>query len=127
MRHVKKILLQMVLLHTMMRKGLGAKSVMLGAFAMGAAVTVLESVCAGQMYIPTLVAVIKTGTSVARAWTYLLLYNLMFILPLVAVLILAYFGLKTATLLELSRKNVVVSKCLMGVFFLGLLVLIGLM
>jgi len=114
-------------IHKIMRQGLHVRVVILGAFGIGMAVTVLESVCTGQMYIPTMVAVIKTGHSATRAWSYLFLYNLMFILPLVIVLILTYFGLKTETLLDWSRKNVVISKSLMGVFFMGLLVLIGLM
>ena len=50
-----------------------------------------------------------------------------FILPLALVLLLTYFGLKTETLLRWSRQNVVISKCLMGLFFLGLLLLIGLL
>jgi hypothetical protein len=48
----------------------------------------------------------------------------MFILPLVAVFLLTYFGLRTETLLEWSRKEVVVSKTLLGLFFLAMATLI---
>lgn len=67
------------------------------------------------------------GKAVSKAWGYLLLYNLMFIVPLVTVFILTYFGLRTPTLLDWSKKNVVVSKVLLGIFFIilaGLVILL---
>jgi len=70
---------------------------------------------------------VGVGVFPAKAWSYLLLYNLMFIVPLVAVFILTYFGLRTQTLLEWSRKNVVISKVLLGVFFLAMATLIAMM
>lgn len=88
-------------------------------------VTALESVCTGQMYVPTLIVMVKSGMS--KAWYYLLLYNLMFITPLVVVFILTYFGLRTQTLLDWSKKNVVVSKVLLGSFFLILAVLVNIL
>ena len=51
----------------------------------------------------------------------------MFIVPLVTVFILTYFGLRTQTLLEWSKKNVVISKVLLGVFFLAMAVFIAVM
>ena len=63
----------------------------------------------------------------ARAWGFLLLYNAMFIVPLVAVFVVTCFGLKTEVLLEWSRRNVVRSKILLGCFFLAMAVLIGAM
>ena len=49
----------------------------------------------------------------------------MFIGPLVAVFLLTYFGLKTRTLLDWSRKNVVISKVLLGLFFLAMAVFVA--
>ena len=105
-----------------MKEGISAKSLLLGGIIIGTLVTALESVCTGQMYVPTLVVMAKSGMS--KAWGYLLLYNLMFILPLVVVFILTYFGLRTPTLLGWSKKNVVISKVLLGAFFLLLAVLV---
>jgi cytochrome c biogenesis protein CcdA len=51
---------------------------------------------------------------------YLLAYNLLFILPLVLVFIAVYSGLRSETLLRWSSRNVVFSKTLLGVFFIGL-------
>jgi threonine/homoserine/homoserine lactone efflux protein len=97
-------------------------------------VTALESVCTGQMYVPTMVMVIKSaggfpaaaGLSV-KAWQYLLLYNVMFVVPLVIVFLLTYFGLRTQTLLDWSKRNVVFSKLLLGIFFLLMAVLMAVM
>jgi cytochrome c biogenesis protein CcdA len=97
------------------------------AFAVGAGVTVLESVCTGQVYVPTLALVVKSGTAVARGIAYLLLYNLMFILPLVIALWLTYRGMGLTRLLAWSRNNVVTGKVMLGIFFLALAVVMALL
>lgn len=98
----------------------------IGGFVIGAAVTALESVCTGQVYVPTLVMVAKEGGELSgRALRYVLLYNAMFLVPLVTVFVLTYCGLRTATFLEWSKRNVVVSKILLGLFFLVMAVLIA--
>jgi hypothetical protein len=112
-------------IHDIMRSGLGGGSLILGGLLIGAAVTAMESVCTGQVYVPTLVLVVKGGASAGRAWGFLLLYNAMFIVPLVAVFVVTCFGLETKVLLEWSRRNVVPSKILLGCFFLAMTVLIG--
>jgi hypothetical protein len=95
------------------------------AFVIGAAVTVLESVCTGQLYVPTLVLVAREySPGSATAWFYLLLYNLMFVVPLVTIFILISLGLRTDTLLEWSKRNVVVSKTLLALAFTILATLI---
>ncbi len=105
-------------IHDVMRRGLGSASIFWGGLLIGTAVTVLESVCTGQVYVPTLVLILKDSTySESRAWLLLLLYNLLFILPLVTVFTAVYFGLKTEALLTWSRRNVVASKLLLGLFF----------
>jgi cytochrome c biogenesis protein CcdA len=105
-------------IHDVMRRGLGSASIIWGGLLIGCAVTALESVCTGQVYVPTLVLVLKDSAfSEFRAWMLLLLYNALFILPLVVVFIAVYFGLRTETLLAWSRRNVVVSKLLLGLFF----------
>jgi hypothetical protein len=105
-------------IHGVMRRGLGSTSILLGGLFIGTAVTALESVCTGQVYVPTLVLILKDSAfSTSRAWLLLLLYNAMFILPLAAVFAAVYFGLRTEILLDWSRRNVMVSKLLLGLFF----------
>jgi len=111
-------------IHAMLRKGLGKRAQVTTAFGLGCAVTAIESVCTGQVYVPTLALVVKRGTNVSLGLFYLGLYNLMFIVPLVVVLLLTYRGLELFRLIEWSRQNVVTSKILMSLFFVGLAVLI---
>lgn len=107
-------------MHRVMKSGLRRRSLVLGGFGTGVAVTLLESVCTGQVYVPALVMMMKIGHSVWRCAAYLVLYNLIFILPLAIVLVLTCGGLGTPALIDWSRRNVSVSKCLMGVFFLAM-------
>ncbi|MFA7256900.1 MAG: hypothetical protein WC047_04940 [Kiritimatiellales bacterium] len=112
-------------IHGVMRHGLGSTSIFLGGLLIGTAVTALESVCTGQVYVPTLVLILKDSTfAELRAWMLLLLYNVLFILPLVTVFIAVYFGLRTDALLAWSRRNVVSSKLLLGLFFVLMALLI---
>jgi hypothetical protein len=111
-------------IHETMRTRLKTGNLVFGGLLIGVTVTALESVCTGQVYVPTLVVVIRSGEAAGRAWAYLLLYNAMFILPLVVVFALTYYGLRTQTLIEWSKRNVVLSKVLLGFFFVGMALLI---
>lgn len=107
-------------IHRVLKSGLHRRSLVLGGLGAGVVVTLLESVCTGQVYVPALVMMMKTGHSVGRCAAYLVMYNLIFILPLAVVLGLTCGGLGTQSLIDLSRRNVVMSKSLMGVFFLAM-------
>lgn len=112
-------------IHRVMRRGLKPGHLVLGGLFIGILVTALESVCTGQVYVPTLILILKDNAlAEGRAWQLLLLYNTMFILPIVLVFIAVYFGLRTDTLLAWSRRNVVVSKSLLGLFFIAMALLI---
>ena len=107
------------LIHVVMHRGIQSKSVFLGGLFIGCVVTVLESVCTGQVYVPVLVIILKDADfSSARAWGYLLVYNLMFIMPLLFVFTAVYSGLRMQSLQQWSRRNVVFSKILTGLFFI---------
>ena len=96
------------------------RHVSLAAFLIGAAVTALETVCTGQVYVPTLVLVIKSGASPVLGLVYLFLYNLMFILPLAIVLALAARGMSVQRLIAWSKREVMVSKIAMACLFMAL-------
>lgn len=107
-------------IHNVMHRGLGSVGIVSGGLLIGTAVTALESVCTGQIYVPTLVLILKDSAfsaSSSRAWMLLLLYNALFVLPLATVFIAVYFGLRTGALLAWSRRNVFPAKLLMGIFF----------
>ena len=110
--------------HALIRRGLRSRHLVMGGIGIGMAVTALESICTGQVYVPTLALVLRSDCSFLRAGAYLVLYNILFILPLIIILWLTWRGLQTAELLAWSRRNVVFSKCLLGLFFLGLAALL---
>ena len=114
-----------VKIHGFMKRGIGMGSLIVGGLFVGASVTAFESVCTGQVYVPTLVLVVKGGGSALRSVGYLLFYNAMFVLPLVTIFALTLAGLKTKVLLDWSRKNVVLSKMLLGCCFVLMAVLIS--
>jgi cytochrome c biogenesis protein CcdA len=70
---------------------------------------------------------LKCGQSTWRCLAYLLLYNAIFVLPLLLVLGLTCAGLKTPALVAWSRRNVVWSKILLGMLFLGMIALMVLL
>ncbi len=90
----------------------------------GFLVTLLDSLCTGQVYVPVL-ALIAREPGAWRSFALLALYNLSFIAPLVAVFMLAAKGADAAQMSRWSKRNVFPSKLALGVVFalLGFLVL----
>ena len=100
-----------------MKKGLNYHFLLPGVFGVGILVTAIESVCTGQVYIPTLVLLTKECG--AGVWLfYLLLYNLAFIIPLLIVFAIAWHGTKTLTFFNWSKRHLVYSKIALGLFFI---------
>ena len=95
-------------------------SLAVSALVTGFLVSLLEAVCTGQMYLPTIAFVLKTSTLKLQALAYLLLYNLMFILPLAAVFMLALTGVSSAEFAALIRRQMSTVKILMAVLFFTL-------
>jgi cytochrome c biogenesis protein CcdA/thiol-disulfide isomerase/thioredoxin len=79
-------------INTAIRKTRNSQAFVAGAFVTGVVVSFLELACTGQAYLPTIVFVINVPELSARATALLILYNVMFILPLVAVFVLVYYG-----------------------------------
>ncbi|MDD2751653.1 MAG: hypothetical protein PHN59_00780 [Candidatus Omnitrophica bacterium] len=90
------------------------------ALATGFLVSILEAVCTGQTYLPTIVFVLKTTNLKFTAFLYLLLYNLMFILPLLLIFIFALYGTTSEQFSKILKKNMLLIKALMAVLFFAL-------
>ncbi len=112
-------------IHAVMRENLTARGLLAGSLLIGFLVTLIESVCTGQVYVPTLVYLSRHPELQWRALGLLALYNLAFVIPHIIIFVAAYRGIANARLLAWSRSNVVWSKVLMGVFFLGLALLLA--
>ncbi len=93
--------------------------VILSAFITGFLVSLLEAVCTGQLYLPTIAFVLKTTPLKLKAFVYLVSYNIMFILPLLVILFLALLGFTSGQFSSFLKKNLVFVKAIMAlVFFL---------
>lgn len=114
------------LIHNIIRLDLSQKHYFAGSFLLGCFVTILESVCTGQLYVPALAFLARMSEFRLQAVVYLALYNLMFVLPLIAIFILAYYGVSRFALVAWSRKNVFWVKCAQGCFFVFLAVVLSL-
>ena len=112
-----------LLIHRMMRKGLKFKYLFTGAFFIGVAVTLLESVCTGQVYVPTLTLLSKESGVFSKWFSLLLLYNLMFILPLIGVFALMFTGISVFKAVKLTKINLIIGKIALAIFFLLLSVI----
>ncbi|MFW6106931.1 MAG: rhodanese-like domain-containing protein [bacterium] len=91
-----------------------------GAIAAGFLVTLLEAVCTGQVYLPTIVLMTKSSGLRAEGWLYLLLYNGLFVLPLLIIMTLAYFGLTWERLAKATQEHLTFLKVLLGVVLIAL-------
>jgi len=94
----------------------GIPFLILLAFLAGFGIALLEFVCTGQVLIPVL-AVIKTASPERFiAYLYLILYNVMFIVPLLLILGFFYVGYKSETFGEILRSRQGLIKVLTAIF-----------
>ncbi len=96
----------------------------LAALAVGFCVSLVEAVCTGQVYVPTCVLIMQDPELRAKAAFYLVLYNLMFILPLVAVFVLALIGYESKGFNDFLKKHLGLMKILLCLVFLALFILL---
>jgi cytochrome c biogenesis protein CcdA len=111
-------------IHSLMRSRLGTGGSILSGLVTGAGVTVLESVCTGQSYVPVLMYMLKKDCSNFYVWLLLVVYNLLFVLPLAVVFVCFHRGMQLTALIEWSKRNLVVVKILLGLFFSAMAVLL---
>ena len=96
----------------------------LAALAVGFLVSLVEAVCTGQVYVPTCVLIMQDPHFRAKAAFYLVVYNLMFIVPLVVILVLSILGYESASFNGFFKKHLGLCKLLLCLLFLGLLLLL---
>ncbi len=110
-------------IHAVIRTEKQSNSYLSGLF-LGAAVGLLELPCTGQVYFPIIIMVREMNPARIKAIGYLLLYNVIFILPLLVVFSGAYFGLSTGIMTKLIRDHLAKVKLLTAYFFFGLALLL---
>lgn len=97
----------------------------LAALAVGFIVSLVEAVCTGQVYLPTIALILKEADAhFVRAMLYLLVYNLMFIVPLAVILALSVMGYESKGFNDFLKKHLGLTKLALCLLFLGLLILL---
>ncbi len=121
----KEIFLQLPLvlkqrIHKVIREQTRTSGVIIGAIVIGFVISALELVCTGQVYLPTLTFVAGVDGMRGNAIAYLLLYNLMFIVPLLVVFGCVYWGTTSEQLGGVLQRHLVTVKVAIGILLFGL-------
>ena len=107
-------------INAVIRSGRRSQAFVAGSFVTGMAVSLLELACTGQVYLPTIIFVVSQPQMRARAIGLLVLYNLLFIVPLVVVFVLAYYGTTSRQLTRFLQRRAAAVKLGLTVLFAAL-------
>ena len=107
-------------IHKVIREQTRTSSVIIGALVIGFAISALELVCTGQVYLPTITFVMGVEGMRTNALAYLILYNLMFITPLLIVFGFVYWGTTSMQLGGVLQRHLMPVKLGTGVLLIGL-------
>ena len=119
-----KLQLPMVLkkkIHGIIRKQTrSSKAGFIGTFTLGFVIAATEVVCTGQVYLPTIGYIMTVPELRVNAFLNLVLYNVMFIIPLVGVFVAAYYGVTSEKMALATKKRTGTVKLLTAVLFICL-------
>jgi len=102
------------------REGSKMRAFYLVAFALGAVVSLIQLTCTSPIYLGILFMITDVPEMQANAFGYLLLYNLAYVIPLIAIFLVAYFGTSSEQLGSFITKRTPLIKALTVVIFLVL-------
>jgi cytochrome c biogenesis protein CcdA len=86
---------------------------------MGVFVALVELPCTGAVYLAILSLLSLSGVT-GSAISFLLLYNIIFVLPLILIVFLVYQGANTDFLEDLRKKHRHLMRAVIGLTLLGL-------
>lgn len=107
-------------IHKVIREKSKTSSYVIGSFVTGMTISLLELACTGQVYLPTIIYVTKVPGMKWHAIAYLLMYNLLFVSPLVLIFLLVYYGITSDDLSKFMMRHTAAVKFATSVLFLGL-------
>ena len=107
-------------IHQTIREGSKSPRYLLAAIAAGFIVSLVEFACTGQVYLPTILFVTNIPSLRASAISYLVLYNLMFIVPLLIVFGVVYWGVTSEQLAFFLKKRASSIKLFTSLLFFAL-------
>jgi hypothetical protein len=107
-------------IHQTIREESKSTRYFLAAIAAGFIVSLLEFTCTGQVYLPTILFVTNIPSLRANAISYLVLYNLMFIIPLLIIFGVVYWGVTSEQLAFFLKKRASSIKLFTSLLFFAL-------
>ena len=107
-------------IHQTIREESKSARYFLAAIAAGFIVSLLEFTCTGQVYLPTILFVANIPSLRTSALSYLILYNLMFITPLLIIFGVVYWGITSEQLAFFLKKRASSIKLLTSLLFFAL-------
>ena len=90
---------------------------LLTAVVIGFIVTLLQSTCTSQVYLPTILFVTNIPSLRGSAVSYLVLYNLVYIIPLLIIFGIAYWGVTSEQMAFFLQKRASTIKLSTSLFF----------
>ncbi len=105
------------------RRGMRHRHFVIAAFIAGIVISCLELACTGQVYAPTILFMLKTRKDVGGALFNLALYNVAFVIPLIIIFVLAFFGMTSNALIRFMQKHAATVKFLTAALFFALFLL----
>jgi cytochrome c biogenesis protein CcdA len=112
-------------LHRDIKSRTRSAALIASSLVLGFLVSIFELACTGQVYFPTLVYLHQVRREVG-SFSYLLLYNFAFILPLLIVFALSYWGISSQRLSRWVQGSMKPVKLLLAGLFLALALLTAL-
>jgi len=112
------------MIHSVIRKNLKTRHFILMAGITGFIIAILELACTGQTYVPTMIFVSRIPELRANALFLLLIYNFMFVAPLIIIFIFTYWGTTSQQWAEMTKKNFGTMKLAMTFLFFGLAIVL---
>ncbi|MGM0444126.1 MAG: hypothetical protein ACQEQV_08075 [Fibrobacterota bacterium] len=107
-------------IHAVIRGRITGRNLIIGAAVTGFLVTLLEAICTGQMYLPTIAMMTRVEGLRTQGLLYLVYYNLLFVLPLQIIMIASYRGMTWDRLAKKTQSNMVLLKVMLGLIMLFL-------
>jgi len=107
-------------IHEIIREQARFKGGLLATFGAGFIIAVCTVICTGQVYLPTIGFVMAIPELRKNAIFNLILYNIMYIVPLVGVFVLTFFGVTSEKIAFVTKKYTGTVKLLTAVLFLAL-------
>jgi thiol-disulfide isomerase/thioredoxin len=103
--------------HATIRRLIGSPWFLALAFVAGMTVSMLELLCTGQVYLPTLMYIASTDELRGQALALLVVYVALFTLPIVALTLASYWGVSSQRIVEWGKQHTAASKLALTVVF----------